>query len=277
MRKLLFTLVIGLTNPLAAEVTAAGQKVLDELRERYHSPTVRVQLMSDAEGSQVEVKGTYNVFDPRTGKKLDSAYSSSSYYMYPTVDGIKWGQEFPGIYQVLIVPDKVDSTMLVNGTEYRGMAYMYQMKGSLGGVNELSLEDFVASILSTHVPAEITEKEALAALAIALRTEALYWLAQSSNPYWDVKAGTVGYRGAALERHDAPFEEALKISKDLVMKRMGTNELVSVRWFSAGETMAPVNEMQNLAKEGKDARAILERLFGEMQIVKTTHFKNEQK
>ncbi len=273
MRKLLFSLLLGFSCQLTADVTAEGQKVLDELRDRFSSPTIRVQLMSDVEGSQVEVKGAYNVYDPRTGKKLDTAYISSSYYMYPTVEGIKWGQEFPGIYQVVIVPDKLDTTLLVSGTEYRGMAYLYQIKGTLGAVNEVSLEEFVASILSTHVPTDITEKEALAALAIALRTEAVYWLAIASNPYWDVKAGTVGYRGAAIERHDEAFDEALKTSKDLIMKKMGTDDLVSVRWFSAGETMAPVHEMQKLAQEGKDARAILERVFGEMQIVKTSHFK----
>ncbi len=273
MRKLLFSLALGLISQLNAEVTAEGQKTLEEIRERFHGPTIRVQLMADVDGSQVEVKGPYNIYDPRTGKKLDSAYMSSSYYMYPTIDGIKWGQEFPGIYQILIVPDRLDTSVLVNATEYHGMAYIYQIKGSLGGVNEVSLDEFVASILSTHVPAEITEKEALAALAIALRTEALYWLAIASNPYWDVKAGTVGYRGAAVERHDPAFEDALKSSKDLVMKKMGQDDLVTVRWFSAGETMAPVHEMQKLAQEGKDARAILEKLFGEMQIVKTSHFK----
>lgn len=273
MRKTLCSLLIGLCCQLSADVTAEGQKVLEELRERFHSPTIRIQLMSDAEGSQVEVKGRYNVFDPRTGKKLDTAFTGSSYYMYPTIDGIKWGTEFPGIYQVLIVPDKLDTTILVNGTEYRGMAYLYQIKGTLGGVNEVSLDEFVASMLSTHIPSDITEPEALAALGIALRTEALYWLAIANNQFWDVKAATVGYRGAAVERHDAGFEEALKSSKDLVMKKMLSNDIVQVRWFSAGESMAPAYDMQKLAQEGKDARAILEKLFGEIQIVKTQHFK----
>ena len=273
MRNLFFILALALTSTCLADIMPDGQKRLEELRERFNSPTIRVQLMSDSEGAQVEVKGPYNIYDPRTGKKLDSAYMGSSYYMYPTIDGIKWGQEFPGIYQVLIVPDRLDATLLMGGTEYRGMGYMYQIKGVLGGVNEVSLEQFVASMLSTHIPADVTEKEAIAALGIALRTEALYWLAIANNQYWDIKAGTVGYRGAAFERHDPAFDEALKQTRDMVMKKMGSNDLVSVRWFSAGETMAPVHEMQQLAKEGKDARAILEKLFGEMKIVKAQSFK----
>ncbi len=273
MKRILLTLLLSISVQLSAEPTSDGKHLQEELRERFNGPSIRVQLMSDQDGSLVEVKGKYNVYDPRTGKKLDSAYTSSSYYMYPTVDGIKWGQEFPGIYQVLLVPDSPKTTLLVGGTEYLGMAYMYQIKGGLGAVNEVSLEDFVASLLSSHIPSDITEKEALAALAIALRTEALHWVAIATNPYWDVKAGTVGYRGSSIERHDSGFEEALRQTKDLVMKKMGINDLVTVRWFSVGETMAPVQEMQNLAKEGKDARAILEKLFGEMQIVKTQSFK----
>lgn len=273
MKRILLALLLSTSFQLSAEPTAEGKKVIEELKERFNGPSIRVQLLSDAEGALVEVKGRYNVYDPRTGKKLDSAYASSSYYMYPTVDGIKWGQEFPGIYQLLLVPDSTKTTLLVGGTEYLGMAYLYQIKGGLGAVNEVSLEEFVGSLLSSHIPSDITEKEAIAALAIALRTEALHWMAIATNPYWDVKAGTVGYRGSSIERHDGPFEEALRQTKDLVMKKMGLNELVTVRWFSAGEAMAPVQEMQNLAKEGKDARAILEKLFGEMQIVKTESFK----
>ena len=50
MRKTLCSLLIGLCCQLSADVTAEGQKVLEELRERFHSPTIRIQLMSDAEG-----------------------------------------------------------------------------------------------------------------------------------------------------------------------------------------------------------------------------------
>jgi len=267
MRRILFALLLT-TVSLSADITPEGVERLEELRERFSGPTVRVQLLRGAEGAQVEVKGAYNVYDPRTGKKLDSAYLSSSYYMNPTVDGLKWGQEFPGIFQLLLVPDKNNTTVLVGGTEYRGMAYVYQIKGTLNAVNEVSIDDFVASLLSSHVSQDIADKEALAALAIALRTETLSWMAQGNNPYWDLKAETVGYLGSSIERRDAPFVEALKATRGLVVKKAKSQNLVDIHWFALGETMAPVLEMVQAAQEGKDARAILEKLLGNVQIVK---------
>lgn len=267
MRRLLLSLLLT-TCSLAADTTPEGVERLEEVRERFQAPTVRVQLFRGVEGALVEVKGGYNVYDPRTGKKLDSAYFSSSYYMNPTVDGLKWGQEFPGVFQLLLVPDKTNTTLLVGGTEYRGMAYLYQIKGSLNAVNELSIDDFVASLLSTHIPQEITDKEALAALAIALRTETLNWMAQGKTPYWDLKAETVGYLGSSIERHDTPFMEALKSTRGLVVKNAKSPDLVNIRWFALGETMAPVQDMVKASQDGKDARAILEKLLGNVQIVK---------
>jgi stage II sporulation protein D len=244
---------------------------LIEIRERFDGPTIRIQLFDDVEGTQVEVKGRYNVFDPKTGKKADSAFLASNYYMYPTVDGIKWGAEFPGLYQVLIVPDKTETTVLVGGTEYRGMAYLYQIQGTLAAVNEVSLEDFVTSILSSHIPSYVTEKEAIAALAIALRSEALRQMTFSKSPYWDVKAGTFGYRGFSIERHDAPFIDAMRSSKAMVL--MKGDDVVNVKWFAAGEAMAPFHEIQNWAKDGYDARAILEKLFPDSKIVLLSNFR----
>ncbi|MBS0655014.1 MAG: hypothetical protein JSR46_04495, partial [Verrucomicrobia bacterium] len=135
------------------------------------STEVKVQLFRDYEGALVEVKGAYNVFDPKNGTKLIASYLPSSYYMYPTTDGLKWGQEFPDVYQLLIAADKKETTIVVAGTEYRGKAYFYQIQGSIGAVNELPLDDFVMSTLSTHIPEEIVSQDALEALAIALRTE----------------------------------------------------------------------------------------------------------
>jgi len=247
--------------------TKESQETLQELREQFHGPSIRVQLAQDSDGALVEVKGAFNIYDPRTGKKLHSAFMPASYYMYPTIDGIKWGSEFPGVYQLLLVPDKKDTTLLIAGTEYRGMGYLYQIRGTIGAVNEVSLEDFTKSILSTHIPSYVTEKEAIAALAIAFRTEALVYKQMAKNPYWDMPAATFGYRGVAIERQDSAFTQALHTSSGMVLMKNGA--LVSVTWFAMGERGAPYHEIQTWAKEGKDAREILEALFPLSKITKT--------
>lgn len=256
-RQILLSFVCSALTCTVSAATAEAQ--LKEIRARFNGPSIRIQLMQDTDGALVEVKGRYNVYDPKTGKQLDTAFASSSYYMYPTTDGLKWGGEFPGVYQLLIVPDKLDTTVLVAGTEYHGIAYLYQMQHVLGAVNETSLEDFVDSLLSTHLPTTVTHKEAIAAAAIALRTQAFRMMEQSENPYWDIRARDVGYRGSSVERTEAAFVEALRNTKGLIVQSGSLP--VDVKWFTGSDASLPAEEIQRLADEGKDARAILEKLF----------------
>lgn len=268
-RQILLSIVCSVMTCTVSAATAEAQ--LKEIRARFNGPSIRVQLIQDAEGALVEVKGRYNVYDPKTGKQLDSAFASSSYYMYPTTDGLKWGAEFPGIYQMLIVPDKVDTTVLIAGTEYHGIAYLYQMQNVIGAVNETSIEDFVDSILSTHLPASVTHKEAIATAAIGLRTEVLRLMEQSTNPFWDIRARDFGYRGSSVERKEPAFVEALRNTKGLIV--LSGSLPVEINWFTPASGVFPAEEIQRLAEEGKDARAILEKLFPSSYISKTSQYR----
>lgn len=259
-RYTLCTVISAMIATFGLQAEDKAQVQLETVRHRFHGPSIRVQLMHDVEGALVEVKGRYNVYDPKTGKQLDTAFLPSSYYMYPTVDGIKWGAEFPGIYQILIVPDKTETTVLVAGTEYHGIVYLYQINGLLGGVNETSIDDFVTSILSTHLPDSITHKEALSAVAIALRTQVIRQMDQNSNPYWDIKAETLGYRGCSVERKDRPFVEALRNTKEMILVKGSLP--VDIQWFSGQNgASGPFDQIEQMAQSGKDARVILESLF----------------
>jgi stage II sporulation SpoD-like protein len=227
--------------------------------------SVKVQVLQRAEGALVEVKGSYNVFDPYADTKLDTAYSHSSYYLYPTKEGLKWGQEFPGTYQMKIVPDKVETTVMVAGTEYKGSMYLYNVQGAVGAVNEVSVEDFVLSGLSTHVPVSVHSKELFALLAIAMRTEVYSAKAQAKNPYWEVKASYFDYRGCAEDRHDPLFTHAVRATKDMVLKNTN-GEYTPIRWFAAGASSVPYEKLQEFAAQGKNAKEILESLFDKSRI-----------
>lgn len=255
----IFSLMLGLLATCGLQA-ANPEAELAVIRKRFNGPSVRVQLLQESEGTLVEVKGRYNVFDPYTGKQLDAAYLSSSYYMYPTRDGIKWGTEFPGIYQLLIVPDKYDTTVLIGGTEYHGIVYMYQINNILGAVNETSLDDFVMSVLSMALPTSVKHKEALSAAAIALRTQVIRQIEQNKNAYWEIKAQTFNYRGSSVERKDDAFCHAVRNTKGMIAVKNGLP--LDIQWFAVHQPgKAPFSEMEQMAGAGKDARAILETLF----------------
>jgi stage II sporulation protein D len=252
--------------PCSLTAAAKGEVAnIENCKPFQNEPTIKVLVLQDVEGALVEVKGAYNVYDPRTGKKLDSAFTSSSYYMYPTKDGLKWGEEFPGVYQVVIVPDSPKTTILVHGIEYNGAVYAYQVDGAIGFVNEVPVEEYTRSIVASLVQDQKVDAEAVAALAIACRTDAMYKKAHGKTKYWDIKASQTGYQGASSVCLDKGFFDALKMTAGMTMKN-----ITSLSWFSQSTPTAPVAEIHAKAENGKDARAILSQYFPDNSITLVT-------
>ena len=241
-------------------------------RVRYlpEEPTIKVLLMKNQEGLMVEVKGAHNIYDPYTGKKLDAAFSGSSYYMTPTSDGVRWGQDFPGTYQVLIVPDEPSAGVFVNGIAYPGVVAFYEVDSRLAAVNWTCLEDFVSSIFSGNfLPKETDQKEALAAYAIALRTKAFQHIQAGESTFWDVTADACGYKGNAVVRFDAPFREAMKTTRKLVMtgkEQSAVPQRFDRKSIDDIRQQMPIVETQTMAKEGRDARIILHRFYPDQNL-----------
>ena len=257
----------GISFLMPASETKPSAIRLENVKNRPQSPTIKVLLVKDQEGAQVEVKGGYMVYDPFSGKQLDNAFSGASCYMYPTTEGIKWGEEFPGVYQLLLVPKY--GSFLVSGIEYRGMLYVYQIEGALAFVNELSIDDFVDSILSSKISPKVTHKEVLAALAIVARADALYRSRDAKSAYYEMKASQWAYQGAGLLRKDLPFQQALQTTKRMVLAKGAfdqSNGGFYTDWFDGNSCKAPVETMQQLADEGMNAKEILHQLYPEATV-----------
>jgi hypothetical protein len=236
-----------------------GEARIQLIKHHPKGPTIKVLVLQDVEGALVEVKGPYNVYDPNTGKKLETAFSGSSYYMHPTTDGIKWGSEFPGVFQVLIVPDNAKTTFLLQGVEYHGMLYCYQADGTIGYVNELTIDDYADSLVACITQEKVLDKEAFAALAIAARADALYKIKHGASKFWHVKGSLVNYIGAACTRTDRPFLDAMKETQGMVLD---LNQQIG--WFN--NNPVPITEIQQQAIDGKTAKAILRSYFPDSSI-----------
>jgi hypothetical protein len=232
---------------------------------------MKVLLDKGQEGYMVEVKGPHNVYDPYSGRKMEAAFMGSSYYMFPMMEGIKWGQEFPGVFQIVIIPDEPSAGVFVNGTAYPGAVAFYQDNNHLAAVNWVSLDDFTASLLSSNfLPKETDQKEALAAYAIAIRTKAYQQILSNDKAFWDLNAESCGYRGDAIVRFDAPFKEALKATKRIIMTGSQQSNLPGGAFDKTSidtlKSQMPLSEAQMMAKDGKDARIILHRYFPEQNL-----------
>ena len=116
---------------------------------------------------------------------------------------------FPGTYQVALVPDHENCTVLVNGKQYRGSLLVYQVEQHLNIINEVTVEDYVQSRLATQFERTVT-REAMAAVAIVERTEATYAIQKRRNPYWDLTAAEVGYQGYGIIARNPEVSEAVE-------------------------------------------------------------------
>jgi stage II sporulation protein D len=271
MRNILnsLSLFVCVMAPVAAfSAEPASQSVYHARMERVlhmpEQPFVKVLLAKDASKLLVDVNGSHNIYDPYTGKKLEAAFSASSYPMTPTLEGIKWGQEFPGVYQIVIVPDGADSFVTVNGTVYPGVVAFYQIENKLAAVNWVSLDELTSSLLSSNfLPRDAYQKEAIAAYAIAIRSLGYQNIIHPETPFWDVKVDDCGYQGTAVARTDAAYVDALKATKRVVMESgaASSSDRLSKTAIDGLKQKMPSNDVEAMAKEGKDARAIINKFY----------------
>lgn len=234
-------------------------------------PSIRILLVHDVEGANLSVRGRYSLYDPYTKSHISSRFAGKNRYIQAVGDGIKWGESFPGLYQLKIEPDEAVTLVTVNDRDYEGLIYVYDIGGAISIVNEVPVENYVRSIL-TNYQSQPLEPEALAALAIAARTNAYFQAANPKNSYWAVDAQKVGFNGRLSS--NATVDDALKQTRYMLMSRTGVYEGVATPFASQlGNLPIPqpakevqvskltLEEVNALAKKGEHAAQILSKAF----------------
>lgn len=249
-------------------------------------PTIKVLVMHDQKGALLEVQGKYKILDPNTQKSIapHTRYVGKVKYIQPIENGLKWGEEFPGIHQIEIVAASNDTRIYVNGNEYPGIVRIYDIGGSISIVNEVDLESYLSYLLANRYPEDLSP-EVLAALAIVERTNAYYFSDKPRTNFWSVDAYQVGYRGFTNPNPDSPIQKALRATKGMVLSRTGTYEGVVTSfptlWDPASSKAAPMspkpvisqiplNQAKKIADDGGHAATILDKAFPHtsIQIIK---------
>lgn len=238
---------------------------------RPEPPTIRVLLLHNAEKANLEVRGKYSLHDPYTNTHISTRFTGKSRPIQTVSDGLKWGEAFPGLYQIKIRPTEANSYSIVNGKDYNGDIYIYDIGGTISVVNQISVEDYVRSTLSDYQNQNF-EPEALAALAIVARTNAYFQAANPKNTYWAVDAEKVGYHGTA--KGSPAIEEAVRMTRYMIMSRTGVYEGVATPFaaqFAPAEegqtakeaevSKIPLEDVNAMAQKGEHAAQILAKAF----------------
>lgn len=231
-------------------------------------PTLKVLIAHDKEKIGVEVRGGYHLYDPHTNEYLSNRFLSKGQYFQSVSGGLKWGEEFPGIHQLQIIPDDC-SVMLVDGHRYHGSLYIYDIGGAVGIVNEVSIERYLRDTLEAK---ENLSDEALAALAITARTKAYYAAEHPSSRFWAVDAAKVGYLGDKPPHSPTPIERAIAATRYMILSNTtayeGSTTPFPAEWDTGCQTqedgvIAKVSlaDAETMAKKGDNAAQILGRAF----------------
>lgn len=209
-------LACGLCFSTASPLFGAAVKLPTDLSQKTKPPTLKVLIAHNQDRVLLEAKGRHIVYDPVTTLEVGSSPSSKRAAVLPHSQGIQWKELFPGMHQMRIVPGDSQSTLLINGIEYRGCVEIYEVDGKLNVVNEIDVERYLRSTLASQVPRDLDE-EVLDALAIVLRTQAYAAIHNRTNPYYDVDAQEVGYEGYALTLQNVDYDLAVQRTKHIVL------------------------------------------------------------
>ena len=135
-------------------------------------PKIRILLEKDAPSAFLEARGGYRVVRKENGSILSSGSVGKRFVVHAIQDGLRWGEEYPDIYQIALIPLSRDTTFLVNGIQYKGTISIYHVRNNnVTVVNEVAIEDYLKSTLALQYEDSLSS-EAMAALVITARTVA---------------------------------------------------------------------------------------------------------
>ncbi|MCH9627175.1 MAG: hypothetical protein S4CHLAM2_08100 [Chlamydiales bacterium] len=219
-------------------------------------PKINVLLEKNANSALLEVKGGYRVIRQDSGSVLSAGNSGKRFMVHALQDGLRWGEEYPDVYQISVIPTHPDTLVYVNGIQYRGSVSVYHVRDNLiTVVNELPIEEYLKSTLALQFETSLP-KEALAALVIAARTEAYSKVlrGQSTNRPWHVAAQEVSYYGYGVMHQKNRVEESVDATRFMVMESVN-------RGGPAQNTQLPQAKAVELAELGLNAKKILQSAY----------------
>lgn len=240
-------------------------------KEQNH--LLRVLVVHDVEGADLEVKGIYSLYDPYKESYISTRFVGKKRPLQAMNSGLKWGEAFPGIYQLKITPEEKDVLIAINNQEYRGNAFIYDIGGSLSIVMQVPVEDYVTALLS-GLDVQSLHPETIAALAIVARTNAYYQELNPKTNFWAVDAQKSGYTGLVEpSENSAKAADAVKITRNMMMSHTGIYEGVATPFLAEFGLINPkqskdvvvsklsLDEANQLAQQGGHAAQILMKAF----------------
>ncbi len=145
------------------------------------APLIRVNVTPGGVRSlQIEVRGPYSIRLAGASREMGTGAALASATVTATPTGLKIGNSIFNTTRLEIVP-RQDPAVRVNDHLYRGTMRLFRRKdGLVSAVNVLPLEEYLASVVDSEMPAAFPVV-ARQAQAIVSRTYALYQMARADR------------------------------------------------------------------------------------------------
>ncbi|NBO23893.1 MAG: SpoIID/LytB domain-containing protein [Chlamydiae bacterium] len=188
-------------------------------KEKIVEPPISIKLLlkKDTPGVLLESKGAYSIINPENSKKLSYGNKGKRSYLYAMADGIKWGEGFPGIYQMVLSGQTLKDTFLLDGIEYEGNLSFYDIDQQISIVNEIPLESYLKSLLREKFDGDHIDLKVLKCLAIIFRTQLYHTLSKNKEAYWQVDLTKSQFLGSSQNKSDPYIEEACDSTKSVIL------------------------------------------------------------
>ncbi len=221
-------------------------------------PTIRVLIAKNVNAALLEVKGPYCVLKEDTKDPLSSGSVGKRFVVQPIDAGLRWGEEYPDVYQISVLPRSSHTMMYVNGMQYKGSLSVYSTpRGEISIVNDVAIEDYLKSTLTAE--GDALSKEAMASLVIAKRTAAYVLALQNKGTerLYDVAAADTSYYGHGITKQKDGVEELVDNTKHIVLLS-GVAPVMNVALTK--------ENAEELASKGYDAKKILKTICPEASL-----------
>ena len=252
-------LLVGSTTILSAK---EGAPLVTEARSKAEAkakanaePTIRVLIAKDVNAALLEVRGSYCVVKEGTKEQLSSGSTGKRFVVQSIAEGLRWGEEYPDVYEISVLPRSLSTMMYVNGMQYKGSLTIYCTPNrEISIVNEVAIEDYLKSILTAE--GAPLSPEAMASLVIAKRTAAYVAAMQNKDTtkLYDVAASETHYFGHGVTMQKGGVDEIVENTKHIVLMN-GTAPVLNVAFTK--------ENAEELASKGYDAKKILKTICPE--------------
>lgn len=212
---LIATTVCGVCS-LPLEATMKYDRFEIDPSQSDKPATIKVLLEKGSSTALLEVKGPHLIYDAASGFQLSSGSLPKRDFITHGAKGIKWGHTFPGVAQIRVVPGDGQTTIIVNGTQYRGCVEIYAIGEKFNIINETDVETYLKSTLNTQFTDEI-EEETMEAIVIAARTNAYYTTGRYPYARWHVEAKEVGFHGYGATLQNLVVDRAVEHTRHVIM------------------------------------------------------------